>query len=100
MTRAYRFTVRGAVQRVGFRAATAAAAQRLTLCGWVRNRGDGSVYGAVRGQSDAALAKFRRFLEQGPPTARVEQVEWIAAADADDAGIDPERPFQVRYDRG
>jgi acylphosphatase len=76
-----RATVRGRVQGVGFRAATAAEARRLGVTGFVRNRFDGSVEVVAEGPDgdvDALLA----WLRKGPSLAHVTGVdpEWLAPA--------------------
>ena len=48
-----RAVVRGDVQGVGFRAATAHEARRAGVAGWVRNLRDGSVEVEARGTPDA-----------------------------------------------
>jgi acylphosphatase len=67
------FLVSGQVQGVFFRAATEAAARRLGVTGWVRNLADGSVELVACGE-DTKLSELERWLWQGPPRARVEQV--------------------------
>lgn len=67
------FLVSGRVQGVFFRASTEAAARRLGLTGWVRNLPDGQVEVFACGV-DGRLAELERWLWQGPPQARVEQV--------------------------
>ena len=76
---AVRFTVRGAVQGVGYRAFAQREAAALGLRGWVRNRWDGAVEGVAIG-GEEKLAAFRRALERGPAAARVERVEMAPAA--------------------
>ena len=73
MNRCRHFLVSGQVQGVFFRAATEAAARRLGVTGWVRNFADGSVELVACGE-EAKLAELERWLWQGPPRARVEQV--------------------------
>ncbi len=73
------FQVTGMVQGVGFRWATQEEARRLGLAGWVRNDNDGSVSGFVQGEPEPMEA-FRRWLDRGPRSARVESVEWLEAA--------------------
>jgi acylphosphatase len=68
-----RFVVRGRVQGVFYRASTQQAAQRLGLTGWVRNRADGCVELVASGE-DARLDELEKWLWQGPPNARVENV--------------------------
>jgi acylphosphatase len=70
MTKRLRVVVRGTVQGVGFRYATADAARRLRVAGQVRNLPDGAVEAELEGDDrdvDAVLA----FLQDGPPAARV-----------------------------
>ncbi len=83
--------VSGRVQGVFFRAETRQAARRIGVSGWVRNLPDGTVeavFEGTRAQVDAMLDWCR----QGPPTARVDdlQVQEQAATGAF-AG------FDVRY---
>lgn len=66
--------VSGRVQRVFFRAWTRDKASDLRLSGWVRNLPDGRVEALARGQ-EPALEEFLAKLHQGPPLARVDQVE-------------------------
>ncbi len=68
-----RFLVSGRVQGVFYRASTEAAARRLDLSGWVRNLPDGRVELVACGE-EAKLRELERWLWQGPPHARVEQV--------------------------
>lgn len=73
------FRVTGRVQGVGYRWWARAQATRLGVTGTVRNADDGSVLVQARG-SDHALAELERLLGQGPPHARVAQVERIPAS--------------------
>lgn len=68
--------IRGRVQGVGYRAATRKQARALGLRGWVRNEQDGSVSVVAEGPREALVA-LRRFCDEGPPFARVDQVEAI-----------------------
>lgn len=90
MPASYRFVVTGRVQGVFFRQSTMETAQRLGIRGWVRNRADGTVEGLAAGR-DAALREFRKCLDQGPPRAQVDQVQWVGS----DAEI-LEDVFEVR----
>ncbi len=65
--------VEGRVQGVGFRWSTAERARRQGLRGWVRNDPDGSVRVFVQGPP-SAVRSFLQWLEQGPSSARVDQV--------------------------
>lgn len=84
-------TVTGRVQGVSFRYYTQRAAQRLELTGWVANQHDGGVRVVAEGP-EAALQQLARFLQQGPPAARVAQVDarWFPAVGEFDS-------FQVRW---
>ncbi len=70
--------VRGRVQAVGYRAATRRKARELRLRGWVRNEQDGSVSVVAEGPRED-LRALRTFCDEGPPFARVDQVEAIWA---------------------
>ncbi|MFC7376371.1 acylphosphatase [Brachybacterium sp. GCM10030267] len=66
--------VSGRVQGVGFRMSAAAEAERLGVGGTVRNLLDGTVEADVEGAGDAVEAMVD-WLRQGPPAARVSDVE-------------------------
>ena len=68
-----RLTIFGRVQGVGFRWSLYAQATALGLCGWVRNRRDGSVEALICGTPEAVQA-LTTWAYQGPPSARVERV--------------------------
>lgn len=80
MTVAFRLTVFGRVQGVGFRAFVLREAQRRGLRGWVRNRSDGSVEAVLIG-ADGAVAAVVAACDAGPPAARVDGVERLPIAD-------------------
>jgi acylphosphatase len=69
--------VSGLVQGVFFRDHTRRWASSLGLCGWVRNLDDGRVEALAEGP-EADLQTLIVQLRQGPPQARVKevQVEW------------------------
>jgi len=69
-----RAIVRGDVQGVGFRAATAEEARRAKIAGWVRNLRDGSVEVEAEGSADAVDGLIK-WLRGGPSLARVTGVE-------------------------
>jgi len=72
----------GRVQGVGFRWWCARTAKGLGVVGDVRNCADGTVQ--VRAAGDAeALSRFRERLAEGPPMARVDQVEELEAETSD-----------------
>jgi acylphosphatase len=67
-------TVFGRVQGVSFRFYTRDTASELDLTGWVTNRYDGSVEVVAEGPR-AALDRLLVVLHQGPPMARIDQVQ-------------------------
>ena len=69
-----RVLVRGRVQGVWFRGATAREARDRGVAGWVRNRRDGSVEALFEG-SVAAVEALLAFVAVGPPAARVDDLE-------------------------
>jgi acylphosphatase len=73
MSRCRHFLVSGQVQGVFFRASAESTARRLGLTGWVRNLRDGRVELVACGE-EVPLQELERWLWQGPPRARVEQV--------------------------
>jgi acylphosphatase len=74
MTVARRYVVSGRVQRVGFRWFTVERASVEGVAGWVRNLPDGRVEVLAEGEAEA-VERFERALRQGPPHARVDEVE-------------------------
>lgn len=84
-------TVSGRVQGVGFRYSTQRLALGLGLEGWVSNRPDGTVSTWAQGNKDA-VGRFLRFLEEGPPAARVTSIDMNVVAP--DPGVSG---FSVRY---
>jgi acylphosphatase len=85
---AFTFIVYGHVQGVGFRKATARAAIKLGMTGWVRNVEEGeTVEGAAEGSAQS-VAELKRWLsEDGSPPSRID-----AATFADAAGGALQRP--------
>jgi acylphosphatase len=91
MTERVRAVVHGRVQAVGFRAFVYDRARFHGLHGWVRNRPDGTVECLAEGRRtdiDAFLADLR----EGPPSARVKDVETIFEAARGDL-----ETFDVRF---
>ncbi len=89
-TRSIDAVVAGKVQGVGFRYSTQRMASQLGLCGWVQNQYDGSVKVHAEGNNDI-LTRFIGFLEEGPPAARVTNLQVV------EASPDPSlRGFEVR----
>jgi acylphosphatase len=68
--KAVRIRVSGVVQGVGFRYFTHREAVRLCLCGYVRNRSDGSVEAVAEGDPDT-VDLFLEKIGKGPPGSRV-----------------------------
>jgi acylphosphatase len=90
--RQVRMLISGRVQGVCFRAYTREEACRLGLKGWVRNLPDGRV--EVLAQGDPAkVGVLESWCHQGPPHARVWQVEVVE--EASDAEELP--PFDITY---
>lgn len=81
---AARFVVSGKVQGVFFRASAREQALELDLRGYAKNLPDGRVEVLAAG-SDAALDALAAWLRQGPPLARVDDLERLPASD-DEAG--------------
>ncbi|HSC44744.1 MAG TPA: acylphosphatase [Candidatus Acidoferrum sp.] len=75
---ARRYFVSGIVQGVGFRYFTQDEADRLRLCGYVRNLRDGRVEVYAIGPP-ANLDRLRALLERGPRGAMVQNVAEQAA---------------------
>ena len=69
-----RVVVRGRVQGVFFRDSTRERARAHGVAGWVSNRPDGAVEAVLEGSPDA-VERVLRFVQTGPPYARVENVE-------------------------
>ena len=70
---AARFFVSGKVQGVCFRARARDEAVRLGVRGYARNLADGRVEVLAVG-TEAAIDALERWLQRGPPLARVERV--------------------------
>jgi acylphosphatase len=81
-----RFLVTGRVQGVFFRASTRNEAERLGLAGSAINLADGRVEVVASGSGEA-LSALERWLWQGPPSARVDDVKREAIADRDFDGF-------------
>jgi acylphosphatase len=89
MNAAFRATIHGRVQGVGFRWFVAREARRLGLRGSVRNRDDGSVEVVAAGDVQV-LEQLMESLRRGPPGSRVERVmrtDLDPAPDCDDFTI-------------
>jgi len=86
--------IRGRVQGVGFRDWTQRAALARGVDGWVRNRRDGMVEAVFSGDP-ATVSKLLADCQAGPPAARVETIEELAAAVDDLALRRPGERFSV-----
>lgn len=74
MTQELHLFIKGQVQGVFFRANAAAMAEKLGLCGWVRNLPDGRVELLAQGE-EKPLKSLLAWAHQGPARARVDHVE-------------------------
>ncbi|MBI4995632.1 MAG: acylphosphatase [Rhodocyclales bacterium] len=68
-----RLVITGMVQGVGYRYGMVAAARRLDVTGWVRNRRDGSVEATIAGSAEAVAAMID-WARRGPAGAEVAHV--------------------------
>ena len=68
------YLISGRVQGVWYRGSCQQQALKLGLKGWVRNLPDGRVE-AVASGSESSLEEFEHWLQQGPPMARVTDVD-------------------------
>ena len=80
-----RFLISGSVQGVFFRASTRAEAVRLGLRGYAINRADGRVEVLVVGEA-GNIAELAEWLHDGPPLAKVLEVESVPADVAELSG--------------
>jgi acylphosphatase len=69
-----RVVVNGRVQGVFFRDSTRQQAARHGVAGWVTNRADGAVEAVLEG-SPQAVDRVLQFISEGPPHARVHDVD-------------------------
>jgi len=80
MIAAFRLSISGRVQGVGFRAFVMRHARHRGLRGWVRNRSAGSVEALLIGDEIAVAAVIEE-CGRGPVSARVDRVEKFLAQD-------------------
>ncbi len=66
--------VYGRVQGVFYRQTAKEVADKLGVCGWIRNLRDGRVEALVEGPREAVM-RMIEWAKQGPPLARVVKVE-------------------------
>jgi acylphosphatase len=69
-----RLRISGRVQGVGYRESLRYEADKLGVCGWVRNRLDGSVEALLQGTPEKVNALIE-WARRGPPAALVLKVE-------------------------
>ena len=81
-----RLIVEGRVQGVGYRWWAVQEARRLGLCGWVRNRRDGSVEVLAIGPRPA-IDQLSLACGEGPAAAAVSAVQSLPAEDDGSAGF-------------
>lgn len=79
MLAARHYVIKGRVQGVGYRLFVEDAARREGVCGYVRNRHDGSVEVVSEGDLETLL-RFERALRRGPTGARIDEVETMEIA--------------------
>jgi len=75
MVKRLKINIHGVVQGVSFRYYTVREARRLKICGWVRNREDGSVQVEAEAE-EPALTAFLEWCRVGPRWAKVSRVEY------------------------
>jgi acylphosphatase len=71
---AFHAAVHGRVQHVGFRYFARAEAERLGICGWIRNNPGGEVEIHAEGEAEN-LKEFISWLRKGPPQSVVISVD-------------------------
>jgi len=84
--RAVAVRIEGRVQGVWYRGWAVDEAERRGLCGWVRNRSDGSVEALFIGP-EALVAEMVAACRRGPPAARVSNVVETPAQDDGSQGF-------------
>jgi acylphosphatase len=78
-----RVIARGRVQGVFFRDTLRNAAEREGVGGWVRNNRDGTLEAAFEGEP-GAVERLVQVAREGPPGARVDELEVLAEPDQGD----------------
>lgn len=81
-----RLQIRGRVQGVGYRESTRAEAERLGVCGWVRNCADGSVEAVLEG-NPVPVRLLEKWCRQGPGGARVTDMKSAPEPVANEKGF-------------
>ncbi|MCC6548037.1 acylphosphatase [Candidatus Sumerlaeota bacterium] len=67
-------TIKGRVQKVGYRVFTREAAMRFSITGWVKNLNDGSVEVFAEGE-EVNLTEFLTELYRGPVLSHVQDID-------------------------
>jgi acylphosphatase len=88
-----RFRIAGRVQGVYFRHSTRGEAERLGIAGYAENLPDGSVEVLAHGATEA-VEELRRWLHQGPKSARVDSVAELTVESEERLASTP--TFEVR----
>jgi acylphosphatase len=83
---AYRFVVQGRVQGVGYRYFVMREAASLGVCGFARNRPDGTVEVVAEGSAEV-LGDLEERLRQGPAFAQVTGVDRAPITPRGDQGF-------------
>lgn len=78
--RAIKVIAIGRVQKVGYRNFIFEKAIELSLCGFVKNRSDGTVFVHAFG-TNLQLDEFLEWCQRGSPIAKVEKLEVTAVED-------------------
>ncbi len=68
-------SIYGRVQGVSFRFSAKRKAEKLGVCGWIKNMSDGSVYIEAEGDNDD-LVDILNWCYKGPLFAKVEKVNY------------------------
>ena len=74
MLKRIRVVVQGRVQGVGYRMFARDVANRLRVSGWVRNREDGAVEGALEGEDEAVDDALEALYARGSYIIRVDEI--------------------------
>ena len=88
--------IEGRVQHVGFRRFVLRSAERLDLCGWVRNTQDGSVEVYASGDQ-VNVVEFIGCCQKGPLFSNVFDMQFLTVKEQDKLLCDSQS-FKVLYD--
>ncbi|MGM0560151.1 MAG: acylphosphatase [Pseudomonadota bacterium] len=80
-------TIHGRVQGVGYRAWADGEATARGLCGWVRNRREGTVEAVFCGP-EQLVEEMVQLCWQGPPMAQVREIDQEPCAPPEDDGFE------------